>query len=236
MKGKNETLYLQKFTNTNINNACEDFIIRVEYVYGKDSINLVDQNIHIEKKENKNLMDTIGVNLKIFMSQLGYFEKLTEIKNKGGFAKDKDKAEFLENIQKIEANDIKNLLKQICQNIDIKREVSTLPTPNDIIEPEDLSSVDFNWDNIQKYERFAEQKLSDGKTVKQRIDALKEVKRWINDKHGAQRPRVTDLSNEQSSAIVLAFGQRNSLTIQLETKGYSFNSIAEFKKYVDSKF
>lgn len=107
MKGKNATLYLQKFTNTDINNACEDFTIRVEYVYEGKRYKVVDENIHIEKKENENLMDTIGVNLKIFMSQLGYFEKLIAVKNNGGFAKDKDKTAFLNNIQKIEANDIK---------------------------------------------------------------------------------------------------------------------------------
>lgn len=171
------------------------------------------------------------------MSQLGYFKELADIKNKGGFANENDQAKFLAKIKEIEADDIETLLEQICQSIDVKRESpATQPPVSDIIKLEDLSRVDFNFGYIRKYERYAKEKLADGTTVKQRIDALKEAKRWLNDKNGAQRPKVTNLSKDQSKAIEDAFNNRSSKTIQLVTKGRSFISIAAFKRHVDSQF
>lgn len=60
MKGKSATLYLQKFTNTDINNACEDFTIRVEYEYDGKRYKIVDENIHIEKKKMKTIWIQLG--------------------------------------------------------------------------------------------------------------------------------------------------------------------------------
>lgn len=237
MVGRTQTFYLQKFSNNDINNACEDFTIRVEYEYEGKRYKIVDQNIHIDKKENEALMDTIGVNLKIFMSQLGYFKELADIKKNGGFANENDKAKFLAEIKKIEVDDIETLLEQICRSIGVKPESTISKTPvSDNIKLEDLSGVDFNFNNIRKYERYAKEKLSDGTTVRQRIDALKEAEYWLNLKDGAKRPKTTNLSKDQSQAIQAAFTHRNEKTIQINTRGKSFKSIAAFKKYVDEIF
>lgn len=227
--------FVQKFTNTDIDNAHEVFAIRVEYEYKGQRYNIVDQKVHVDRKENESMMDTIGVDLKILTSQLGYFSKLEEIEKNGGFANDNDKSNFLSKIQDISSNDIRTILNQICQGIEVRSTPPVVTPKEDVIRLDDLSKADFDFGKIQKYKRYGNQKLADGKTVKQRIDALKVAKRCLNSKNGALRPDVTFLSKDQGDAIASAFNQKNPETVQRATKGKTFNSIAAFKNFIDKE-
>lgn len=240
MKGKSATLYLQKFTNTDINNACEDFTIRVEYEYDGKRYKIVDENIHIEKKENRNQLDTIGVNLQILMSQLDYFDKLTSFKDEK-FKNQNEKNVTLNEIDKINNEEIKRFLKTEFDRIGVKErggsQSSTGDSPRqETIRLDDLSRASFNFANLSKYKKYENSTLRDGATVKDRIAALEEANTWINKKGYAQRPTGTGLSKEQQKAIENTFKASRLSAIKSNTKGKKFKSIADLQDFVNKLF
>lgn len=239
LEGNNQTLYLQKFTNKDRNNAYENFKIRVEYEYDGKRYRIVDENIHIEKKENENLMDTIGVNLQILMSQLDYFDKLTSFKDKK-FKNQNEKNVTLNEIDKINNEEIKRFLKTEFDRIGVKEgdpQSSTGDFPRqETIRLDDLSRASFNFANLSKYKKYENKILGDGATVKDRIAALEEANTWINKKGYAQRPTGTGLSNEQQKAIENTFKASRLSAIKSKTKGKKFKSIADLQDFVNKLF
>lgn len=236
MSGRNQTLYLQKFINRDNHSAYQDFTIRVEYKYEGKRYKVVDQDVHIKKKENENLLDTIGVNLKILMSQLGYFERLTNIKKKKFFENVDEKREILEEVDKINSEEIKLFLRDQFEHIDVKKENTSQKKMSqggqETINLENLSKVSFRFADLGKYKQYENQVLPDGVKVKDRIEALKVVKHMINGREGAQRPSTMNLSSEQKTAIEEIFRCSRINVIKKETKGKKFGSIAELQKFV----
>ena len=239
MKGKNDSLYLQKFRKE-INSTIEDFTIRVEYVYDRKRYKIVDENIHIEKKENINQLNTIGVNLQILMSQLGYFKELADIQKKGGFTNDDEKGNFLEKIKVISNTDIKNILNSVCQYTDkmgTKNQNQSGATKKNTktVSIDDLSKVDVLFSTLQQYDEYKGQTI-DETTVEKRITALQVVMNSINDPNGAIRPSHLNLSLAQKSAVCDIFDRHDRNKIIKVTKGQNFSSLADFQTFINDKF
>lgn len=244
MVGGTQILYLQKFTNNDINNACEDFTIRVEYEYEGTRYNIVDKDIHIEKKENETLMDTIGVNLQILMSQLGYFDKLTSIKKKGSFDNANEQNTILNEIAKIDKHEIRSFLESEFNRIEVKsvvnpQHVTPTASKQETVNLKDLSKADFKFSTLSKYEPY-KNKTIDGIKVSARMTALKKALESLNHKDGPCNPGHKYLSEAQSKIIIKAFGGGRDQKIIRDawTKAGKpkFKSISDFDNFINEYF
>ena len=238
--GRNHNLFLHKFTNSNIENTNDHFTVRVEYEFEGSRYRIVNQKIVITPQESKDSIETIGVNLQILMSQLGYFDKLTSIKKKGSFENVNEKNTILNEIANIDNHEIRSFLESEFNRIEVKSVVTPQPvTPavpqKETVRLDDLSKADFKFSTLSKYEPYKNQKI-DGITVGDRIKALKTVNSYINSSQGTQHPGWNEnvLSPAQVNALHAIFDNRNQATIKRVTKGKKFASLIDCKTYIDN--
>lgn len=191
-------------------------------------------------------MDTIGVNLQILTSQLAYFDKLTSIKKKNGFKSEIEKDTILNQIAKIDNNEIKSFLEDEFNNIEVNQSSTGSSYKQETISLDDLSKVNFNFANVSKYQNYENEILADNSdkktTVKQRIDALETTRKCLNNNSfngqlRPARPDSTNLSTQQQDALRDIFENYPIGTISNALKkggtdnNIKFNSIQDFINY-----
>lgn len=245
ISGRSHNLFLQKFINSDIENLNDHFTVRVEYEYEGSRYRIVDQKIVITPQESKDSIETIGVNLQILMSQLGYFDKLKSIKKKGSFDNANEQNTILNEIAKIDNHEIKSFLESEFKKIEVKRVVNPQPvTPTapkqETVRLDDLSKEDFKFATLSSYKGKENEKLSDGTLVKDRITALTKATDCLNHKDGPCNPGHKNLSEAQKNIIIKAFGGGRTQKIIRDawTKAGKpkFKSISDFNNFINDNF
>ena len=206
----------------------ETFYIRVLYECGDNFYQIVDESI---SADTLNTHGTQFVNLGILISQLSWYKTLVDKE----FESEEQKEEWINKINKLNDSEYRKVLLEMVKDKDVRKasnpfkdladeKVTNSTTYKSNGEPDfnKLASPEITLSELKNYESFETKKLSDGVTVKERIDALKTTLNCINGKY-------------KNSGIIKHPGTDTKLLKLSEQQMEKLKSVLKLKNVIGSK-